>query len=477
MERVQELIKPFASPELLVRRKLAVGSREAELIYNPDLTNADLLSRLIEAIGSFRARPKSASELIERVVCIAECSAEKDTDKARDGLLDGDASLIVDEIPEIIVINIRKWDKRAVAEPPTSTVMRGPREGFIEDIKTNLSLIERRLRTPALAIEKTKVGRQSNTAVAIVYLASVASPETVREVRERLGKIDIDALIDSHYVQPLLEDKPFSIFHQTGVTEKPDIVTSKLLEGRVAILVDGSPMAITVPFMLVEDYHSSEDYYERSSLATFLRIIRLVSVFFAILLPGLYVALEQYHYSVIPFRFLITVMTAVNGIPLSPLSEIIFVIMLFEIIREASVRMPRAVGMAMSIVGALVLGDTAVKAGIISSPAVMITALSSIALYTAPNQEGTLTLLRIAFTLLGGFGGMYMLILGSLYMLVYLCSLQSFGVPYTAPFAPFIPSDMKDSVYRASLLRMSKRPKAISNVNETRQGEDNGSAK
>lgn len=148
--------------------------------------------------------------------------------------------------------------------------------------------------------------------------------------------------------------------------------------------------------------------------------------------------------------------------------------MLFEIIREASVRMPRAVGMAMSIVGALVLGDTAVKAGIISSPAVMITALSSIALYTAPNQEGTLTLLRVAFTLLGGFGGMYLLILGSLYLLVYLSTLQSFGVPYTAPF---IPSDMKDSVYRASLLRMSKRPKAIKNVNETRQGEDNGSAK
>ena len=477
MERAKELLKPFASPELLVRRSFAVGSREAELIYNPDLANADLLSRLLVSIGDFRARTFTAADLMEKVICVAECFGESDVDKVREGLLDGDAALVVDGLDEILVINIRKWDKRAVAEPPTSTVMRGPREGFIEDLKTNLSLIERRLRTPALAIEKMKIGRQSNTAVAIVYLSSVAAPETVKEVRERLCKIDIDALIDSHYVQPLLEDKPFSIFHQTGVTEKPDIVVGKLSEGRVAILVDGSPMAITVPFMLVEDYHSSEDYYERSSLATFLRMVRFVSVFFAILLPGLYVALEQYHYSVIPLRFLITVMTAVNGIPLSPLSEIIFVIMLFEIIREASVRMPRAVGMAMSIVGALVLGDTAVKAGIISSPAVMITALSSIALYTAPNQEGTLTLLRVAFTLLGGFGGMYLLILGSLYLLVYLSTLQSFGVPYTAPFAPFIPSDMKDSVYRASLLRMSKRPKAIKNVNETRQGEDNGSAK
>ncbi|MBQ8882044.1 MAG: spore germination protein, partial [Clostridia bacterium] len=264
-------------------------------------------------------------------------------------------------------------------------------------------------------------------------------------------------------------DKPFSIFHQTGVSEKPDVVTAKLMEGRVAIIVDGSPMALTVPFMVVEDYQSGEDYYERSSLATFLRIIRLISVFFSVLLPGLYVALQQHHYSVIPLRFLLTVMTAVNGIPLSPVSEIVFVILLFEIIREASVRMPRAVGMAMSIVGALVLGDTAVKAGIISSPAVMITALSSIALYTAPNQEGTLTILRLIFTFLGGFGGLYLLIVGICYLALYLTSLNGFSVAYTAPFSPIVAGDMQDGLYRVSLLRQQNRPKSIKNKNKKRR--------
>ena len=200
--------------------------------------------------------------------------------------------------------------------------------------------------------------------------------------------------------------------------------------------------------------------------------MRLVSIFFAVLLPGFYVALQEYHYSMIPLRFLITVMTAVNGIPLPPLLEIMFVILLFEVIREASVRMPRAVGMAMSIVGALVLGETAVKAGIISSPAVMITALSSIALYVAPNQEGTLTLLRVAFTALGGLGGMYFMLVGMLYLVLYLCSMGGFGTPYLAPLAPFVPGDLKDSFYRASLLRMNERPKSIKNINPHRQKEE-----
>ena len=257
--------------------------------------------------------------------------------------------------------------------------MRGPREGFIEDVKTNLSLIERRLKSPALAVEKTTIGRISQTAVAMVYLSNVADPEVVNAVREKLKKIDIDALTDSHYIQPYLEERPFSIFHQTGVTEKPDIVTAKLLEGRVAIVVDGSPMVVTVPFMAVEDYQSSEDYYERPSLATFLRILRFFSIFFAVLLPGLYVA---------------------------------------------------------------------------------------------PNQEGTLTLLRVAFTALGGLGGMYFMLVGVLYLVLYLCSLGGFGTPYLAPFAPLIPGDLKDSFYRASLLRMNERPRSIKNVNPHRQKEE-----
>ena len=442
------------------------------MLYNPDLTDSLLTGQIVRALEKCEDKKPTADALLESVVYIAESEVIYDAAEVQKSILGGDAVVIVDGTDGYLICSVKKWDKRAIAEPPTSTVMRGPREGFIEDVKTNLSLIERRLKSPSLAVEKMTIGRLSQTTVALVYLADVASPEVVNAVRDKLKKIDIDALADSHYIQPYLEERPFSIFHQTGVTEKPDIVTAKLLEGRVAIVVDGSPMVVTVPFMVIEDYQSSEDYYERPSLSTFLRILRLVSIFFAVLLPGFYVALQEYHYSMIPLRFLITVMTAVNGIPLPPLLEIMFVILLFEVIREASVRMPRAVGMAMSIVGALVLGETAVKAGIISSPAVMITALSSIALYVAPNQEGTLTLLRVAFTALGGLGGMYFMLVGMLYLVLYLCSMGGFGTPYLAPLAPFVPGDLKDSFYRASLLRMNERPKSIKNINPHRQKEE-----
>ncbi len=442
------------------------------MLYNPDLTDSLLTGQIVRALEKCEDKKPTADALLESVVYIAESEVIYDAAEVQKSILGGDAVVIVDGTDGYLICSVKKWDKRAIAEPPTSTVMRGPREGFIEDVKTNLSLIERRLKSPSLAVEKMTIGRLSQTTVALVYLADVAAPEVVNAVRDKLKKIDIDALADSHYIQPYLEERPFSIFHQTGVTEKPDIVTAKLLEGRVAIVVDGSPMVVTVPFMVIEDYQSSEDYYERPSLSTFLRILRLVSIFFAVLLPGFYVALQEYHYSMIPLRFLITVMTAVNGIPLPPLLEIMFVILLFEVIREASVRMPRAVGMAMSIVGALVLGETAVKAGIISSPAVMITALSSIALYVAPNQEGTLTLLRVAFTALGGLGGMYFMLVGMLYLVLYLCSMGGFGTPYLAPLAPFVPGDLKDSFYRASLLRMNERPKSIKNINPHRQKEE-----
>lgn len=472
MKRVNEIISKFATPDILVKRKLEIKKTESAVVYNPDLTDGLLLSELVRALERFDGGKLTVDELLKSVVSIAEAKTTSDEQEVTDALLTGDAVIAVNNVSGFLICTVRKWDKRSIAEPPTSTVMRGPREGFIEDIKTNLSLLERRLKSPAFAVEKLQVGRISNTTVALVYLSNVSDPTLVDSVRKKLKAVDIDALVDSHYIQPLIEERPMSIFHQTGVTEKPDIVMSKLLEGRVAILVDGSPMVVTVPFMLIEDYQSSEDYYERASLATFLRIIRFISVFFSVMLPGLFVALQEFHYSIIPLRFLITVMTAVNGIPLTPLTEILFVILLFEIIREASVRMPRAVGMAMSIVGALVLGDTAVKAGMISSPAVMITALSSIALYTAPNQEGTLTLLRAAFTVLGGLGGLYFLLLGSLYLALYLCSLSGFGVPYLAPFAPLVKEDLKDSIYRVSLLRMNDRPKTIKNVNNTRQGDN-----
>ena len=267
--------------------------------------------------------------------------------------------------------------------------------------------------------------------------------------------------MDVQYIQPYLEERPFSVFNQVGRAEKPDIVSAKLLEGRIAVFVNGTPMALTVPYLFMESVQSSADYYQRYLYSSFLRILRMITLGLAILLPGIYVALQKFHLSIIPLRFMMTVITALNGIPFRATTEMLFVILLFEIIRETGIRMPKAVGMAMSIVGALVLGETAVRAGIVSSPAVMIVALSSLALYTAPDEVASTTLLRVIFTIIGGLGGIYLLLIGIVYLAQYMVGINGMGAPYLAPFAPFIKHDMHDAVIRDNFLNLNSLPQSF----------------
>lgn len=456
----------FATKENIVSRTVKCGEKECVLLFNPDLSDPERIRDVLKSLQ--REEAASTNELISDVLYVSETELISEESEAMESLLSGDVLLFYGE--DVVRINARKYDKRSIEEPPTETVMRGPREGFIEDVKTNIGLIERRLRTPALAVEKMRIGRVSSTTVALLYISTIATPELVNDVRKRLNKIDIDCLVDSHYLQPLLEDHPYSIFAQTGVSEKPDVVCAKLLEGRVAIIVDGSPMVITVPFMFLETLQSSEDYYERNFFSSFIRILRFIALFFGAVLPAFFVALQVFHQEVIPVRFLTTLMNAIEGIPLPPLPEILFVLLLFEIIREASVRMPRAVGMAMSIVGALVLGETAVNAGLISSPAVMAVALSSISLYTVPNEVGTMSLIRVLLIIMGGILGFFGLLISALFLVHRMASLDSFGVPYTAPFAPLIGNDLKDSLIRIPISKLKTRPESIPNINKRRQG-------
>lgn len=449
-------------------RPFVTCGRSGTLLFQPDLTDAVVLRTALLALERATGKIKSVDDVVKTVLTTGECKPIEEENVAAT-ITAGDAVLAVEGL-QPVMLAARAYEVRAVAEPPTETVTRGPREGFIEDIKTNLSLLERRLKTPDFKIERFVVGRQSNTAVALVYLSSIADPKVIDRVRKKINAIDIDAVIDSYYVQEAVSEHPYSIFAQAGVTEKPDVAAAKLLEGRVGIVVDGSPTVITLPFVLAEDFQSSEDYYERYAFVGFLRILRYIAVVLGMILPGFYVAMQVFHYEMIPLKFLVTLMNAVAGLPFMPLSETLFVILLFEIIREAGVRMPRAVGMALSIVGALVLGDTAVKAGLISSPCVMVVALSSLALYTAPKQVGVMSLLRLLMTVAGGLGGLYGLLLSVLFLVYYLTTLDSYFTPYMAPFAPMLKSDWQDAVIRKPLSKLKKRPASIPNINHTRRG-------
>ena len=470
MKRIQQFKSAFSDGKMPVVREIDAKRGAAAMLYNPDLTDPAMCAKAVMWAQAVPGGKITAEEIRKKYVFVAESRVSSDTAEAIDALLDGDAVLFFDEVEGYILLNVRKYDKRSVDEPPLSTVTYGPREGFIEDLKTNLCLLERRIRSPRLAIEKLKIGSVTKTDVAVAYINGIASRELVKRVMRRLESVEADGVMDVQYLQPYLEERPYSVFNQVGRAEKPDIVAAKLLEGRIAVFVNGTPMALTVPYLFMESVQSSADYYQRYLYASFLRILRLITLGFAILLPGIYIALQKFHLSIIPLRFMMTVITALSGIPFRATTEMLFVILLFEIIRETGIRMPKAVGMAMSIVGALVLGETAVRAGIVSSPAVMIVALSSLALYTAPDEVASTTLLRVIFTLLGGLGGIYLLLVGAIYLVQYMVGINGLGAPYLAPFAPLVKNDMKDALVRSNFLDLHSLPRSFPTA-EQKKGE------
>lgn len=368
----------------------------------------------------------------------------------------------------VLAVDIEKYPVRVPAEPPTSPVVKGPREGFVEDIKTNLTLLRRRFSSQNFVFEELTVGKYSKTRVAIAYLNGIANKSIIRSVKNKISKINIDGIVDSFYLINFLEEKKHSMFKQVGSSEKPDIISAKMLEGRIAIIVDNSPIVLTVPFLYIEDVQSSNDYYTNYIYATFIRFIRLFGIFMSVIVPGFYLALRFYHYNIVPYKFLITIANATQTIPFTPFLEIVFILVLFQLLYEVSLRLPRYLGLATSIVGALILGDTGVKAGLISPPGVMIIALSMIAIYTVPDQADQLNLLRFVFLILGGGLGFFGIIAGSIFIISYLNSLENYGSSYFAPFAPYFSSDFKDGMFKDVISNMKKRPYSIKTKNRVR---------
>lgn len=447
--------------------KLPVGSKDGLLVFVNDLIDKN-------AVGELILRPLSRvsgiidEKALESTFFSPEKTKVTTMEKAVDDLLLGNALLFTDGFDFSLSFGLKHFEIRSITEPPTSTVLKGPREGFVECLPINVSLMRRRLKTPDLTFENLKVGRYSKTPVALCYVKGIADEKLVKKIKNKLLSIDIDAILDSSYLSKFLGEHEFSLFKQVGNTEKPDILAGKILEGRVAIFVDGSPIALSIPYLLVEDFQSPSDYYNSSYSATMSRIIRLLSVILALFLPSFFVASELFHLQLIPLSFLLTIVNSIKGIPLSPSYEMFFTLLIFEILNEASVRMPKYVGMVVSIVGGLVLGETAVNAGIISAPTLMIIALSGICLYTIPELEQTFSVIRLLFLIVAGCSGAYGIIIGIAIFFIYLISFENYETPLCAPFAPLIKEDLKDSVYKGFLSELQFRPTSLKNKNKRR---------
>lgn len=409
-------------------------------------------------------------DIFQKLLLGANVKKEPNFEAAVSDFTNGYALITVDGETGCLAVDTRTELGRSIAEPPTSMVMRGPREGFIENIKANITLIRKRLKTADFKTVNLTVGSYTNTAVAVCYIKGVADQKVVDAVVQKLQNASIDGVLDSSYLARYLDGNKTFLFRRVGTAEKPDIVVGKMLEGRVAIVVDGSPMVLTVPYLYIEDLQSPGDYYENSVMTGLNRVLRLVSVIASVLLPSLYVCLQMYNYQIIPLKFLITILNSTQSIPFSPLSEMLMVIIIFDILREANLRMPSAVGITLSLVGAIVLGDAAVKAGLIGAPAVMIGALSGIGLFAMPDNTLILSLLRLLITFIGGLTGIIGVMLSLLLILIYLSSLESYKTPFLAPFAPDIPNDRQDAVFQKSLQNQKYRPKSIPHDNDTRRG-------
>lgn len=386
-------------------------------------------------------------------------------------ILKGSVIILLSNSEEFLAIDILKFNMRTPSEPPTSPVIMGPREGFTEDLKTNITLIRRRFYTEQLVFEQTTVGEETQTQVVLAYLNDVADKKIVKEIKKKLSKIKIDGIVDSYYLLSLLSNRPNSLLKQIGNSEKPDIVAAKMLEGRVAVIVDNSPIVLTIPFVFLEDLQNSNDYYTNYIYSGFLRVIRLIGLLIAVVGPGTYIALQLFHYNVLPIKYLITIADATQQVPFTPFIEILFISLLFQILYEVSLRLPSYLGLATSIVGALILGDTGVKAGLISPPSVIVVAIAKIALYTIPEQSAQINVLQFIFLIIGASLGLLGLIGGMIYFLAYANSIENYGAPYLAPFSPFILSDNKDGILKVPLSDMKNRPRFFKNSNKDRMND------
>ncbi|MDR0267098.1 MAG: spore germination protein [Paenibacillus sp.] len=395
-------------------------------------------------------------------------------------IMNSSVAVFVDGLSKVYLFNIKGGIRRSVAEPETESLIRGPREGFTEMLRTNTAMVRFKIKTPNLKMYSMVIGTETKTDIVVSYIEGLADPKMVNDVKKRLKDIKIDGILESGYIEELIEDHPYSPFPQMQYTERPDSVAAQLLEGRCAIFVDGTPFVLVVPVTFFQLMQAGEDYYERFFISNFIRWIRYFFLMVALFLPALYIAVTTYHQDMLPTKLLLSIAAAREAIPFPALVEALMMEISFEALREAGIRLPKSVGQAVSILGALVIGQAAVQAGIVSAPMVIIVSLTGIASFTIPHYSLAITirLLRFPLMLLAGVLGLFGILLGITWVLVHVTQLTSFGVPYMSGVSPFYGTDHKDIFSRAPWWKMKERPAWLSKHNQVRaKPEINGTPK
>lgn len=461
----------------IVFRKIRVsGKIQWLIIYLESLVNEKHLNEFVlqpllsECYMQDDCIPDKIEVLDDRMISIGETNMSSNVSDVVRRVLSGHAAVLSEGESSAMIASVYGKAERSIEEPSSEPVIRGPREGFIESISTNMGLLRSRLKTSRLKMESITLGELSQTHVVITYIVGIATDSVVEEVRKRVTRIQVDGVIESGYVEEFIEDFPFSPFPQIHSTERPDVVAAGLLEGKVAILVDTSPFALIVPMTFWAGMQASEDYYIRWPVATFVRWIRFIFIFIAVFAPPLYVAITTFHQEMIPTNLVLSIASTREPVPFPAVIEALLMEVVFEALREAGIRLPKQIGQAISIVGALVIGQAAVQAGIISAPVVIVVSITGIAAFTIPRISiaNGIRLLRFPILFLAGTLGLYGIVLGFLAILLHLTTLRSFGVSYLTPIAPLTFKDMKDVLIRTPIWDKTSRPQTTESKNKVR---------
>lgn len=435
-------------------------------VVNSEVINENIVKPLMTRHP--RAGDPSIEALIDSVVQVGESKAIDNFKQVIEGVTYGDTILFAEGCDRAASFNTKRFATRAVDEPDTEKVLSGPREGFTEALIQNLSQVVRRVRTHELKTKMLALGKRTNTAVCVCYMESLVDKSILQELFRRLNTIDIDGVLDSNYITELIRDHRYSPFRTTGYTERPDVVIAKLLEGRIAIFVDGSPMVLTVPYLFIENFQSNEDYYFNYYYTSFARMLRIAAFLLTTAVPGLYIAVVAFHQEMMPLQLLMRIALERQSVPLPAALEAVVMLLVFDILRETGVRMPSNIGQALSIVGALVIGQAAVEASLVAAPMIIVVAATGITSLLVPRLNAPAIYWRMALLLMASIFGFFGLTVGLSLLLIHVNNLTSFGVDQLSLKGSFRFQDSKDIFIRAPWWMMLDRPEELTQ-NQVRQ--------
>jgi hypothetical protein len=458
-------------------------NRKASIVFLKNMTDEEMINNYVieklalPPVGMTSSPPQDEPlEYLKNTLLTAASITEiTDMDGAVRRLLSGDTMLIVDGVAAIIMVTSVKMKYRAISEPETEANIHAARDGFTEGLQVNVTLIRRRLKNPNLIVKIISLGVRSETDIAIVYYRGIVNPKLVYEVEQRLKKINIDATLSTGTIQGIIEDHPYSPFPTLLTTERPDKFAASLVEGKVGIVIDGTPFCLLAPAILSDFFQAGDDYNEKWLAATVFRVLRYVAAVFAMVTPALFIAITTFHPGLIPAPLAITIAVSRLGIPFPVFVEALIMEFLLEVLQEAGVRLPKTIGPAVSIVGGLVIGEATVRAGFVSAPIVIVTAFTAIASFNIANYRLNLVvrLLRIPLMVLGASFGMFGVMVGLLTIAIHLSTLESFGIPYLSTLLPKSTkhiTDLKDAVLVVPPFMMKERPVYLEPEDGRRQG-------